>query len=865
MKLLQHYAAVCLLLLPAWSGRAQVLLSHLESPLSDSPTVASATVSGFTGHPPTVVFANAKGAASGSFSSPGGASGSFIIRYKGYKVFDKNTFALGSLHELHLAGSSYPNTWGVNGQPGGSAVSRANGTNEAILIHFDLSGLTLGPDQTVVLKSVKASGNQPQHAAIVRKNGPGSTTLFRADALGRITIDEVVLDGEAFAYIHDSSQGGSRLDTITIDIVELPLITVDPSVVFGPGTDVTVVWKYPDAPTGATVEVSADRPVTFGSLSGNAASGSVVATVADGANGDVRFSLSVRNGETEIATGKAVVQGYPAPSPGPNILLITSDDLSADSVGAFGCPVSFTTPTIDNLAASGVRFEHAHVVVASCNPSRNVIMSGLYPHTSGVEGFRNYPNTTHMLLPELLKRNGYFVGIYNKVSHTTPAAYAWDMSLDKTDLYNKTAQSYYTATKQGISGALAAGKPFFLNINISDPHLPYYGIKNKSTELLDDPDVPSRLYKPSEIVVPDFLPDSGDVPLELAHYYMSVRRGDDCFAKILEAIDELHLRDHTLILFLSDHGMPQPFAKACIYHQSTRTPLIFSWPGVIAPGTVDDTHMVSAVDIMPTLLDAVGLPHPYGMEGRSFFGALLGQSLSGFDHVIKEADETNNEQRMPMRSVQTHRYGYIFNTWSDGIRDIANATEGTLADQRMEELAAAGWAKWVARDNLFEYRTKEEFYDYENDPAALNNLINSSNSAIQDEIARHRDLLMAWMGRTHDHALVAFQNLEDDAAIDAYWESQKLNPPVVSESTKLQRMMDDLRIDVVPPRFRLAVDPRLTETTWECLLSTNLLTWDSRLLTDPNVSYDPITGRVEVHIDTNDPALFFRLRGAVTD
>jgi hypothetical protein len=218
-----------------------------------------------------------------------------------------------------------------------------------------------------------------------------------------------------------------------------------------------------------------------------------------------------------------------------------------------------------------------------------------------------------------------------------------------------------------------------------------------------------------------------------------------------------------------------------------------------------------------------------------------------------------------MRSVQTHRYGYIFNTWSDGIRDIANATEGTLADQRMEELAAAGWAKWVARDNLFEYRTKEEFYDYENDPAALNNLINSSNSAIQDEIARHRDLLMAWMGRTHDHALVAFQNLEDDAAIDAYWESQKLNPPVVSESTKLQRMMDDLRIDVVPPRFRLAVDPRLTETTWECLLSTNLLTWDSRLLTDPNVSYDPITGRVEVHIDTNDPALFFRLRGAVTD
>ena len=71
----------------------------------------------------------------------------------------------------------------------------------------------------------------------------------------------------------------------------------------------------------------------------------------------------------------------------PNILLITVDDMSADSIGAFGCKLPETTPNIDGLARESLSFAYAHVQVGNCMPSRNVMFSGRYPHNNGVEGF----------------------------------------------------------------------------------------------------------------------------------------------------------------------------------------------------------------------------------------------------------------------------------------------------------------------------------------------------------------------------------------------------------------------------------------------------------------------------------------------
>ena len=103
-----------------------------------------------------------------------------------------------------------------------------------------------------------------------------------------------------------------------------------------------------------------------------------------------------------------------------NVLLITTDDMSCDSVGAFGCKLKGTTPHMDRLATESLRFQHAHMQVGNCMPSRNVLLSGRYPHNNGVEGFYQVPKPGYPVLADLLKGAGYFTGIRGKVPHSTP-------------------------------------------------------------------------------------------------------------------------------------------------------------------------------------------------------------------------------------------------------------------------------------------------------------------------------------------------------------------------------------------------------------------------------------------------------------
>ena len=112
----------------------------------------------------------------------------------------------------------------------------------------------------------------------------------------------------------------------------------------------------------------------------------------------------------------------------PNILLITADDMNWDAVGAYGCPVAGTTPHIDQLAAAGMCFDHAHVTIAVCQPSRSTLMTGRYPHCSGGEGFFPLRRPGVPILPQILRAGGYRLGILGKVGHSTPYAdFEWDM------------------------------------------------------------------------------------------------------------------------------------------------------------------------------------------------------------------------------------------------------------------------------------------------------------------------------------------------------------------------------------------------------------------------------------------------------
>ena len=451
----------------------------------------------------------------------------------------------------------------------------------------------------------------------------------------------------------------------------------------------------------------------------------------------------------------------------PNILLLTVDDMSCDSVGVFGSKLPGTTPNMDKLASQSLRFAHAHVTVGNCMPCRNVLFSGLYSHNNKVEGFYQVKDPGWPHLVDLMKGAGYFTGIRGKVSHSAPyQPYAWDANLDTlpdgSKGHIKDPKSYGISTADGIAKAKAAGKPFCLVVNISDPHKPFW---SKARGGGKDPYTPSRIFKASEVPVPGFLFDDPQVREELALYYSSVRRADDCVGQVLAALKASGELDNTVVMFMSDHGMPLPFAKTQLYHHSTHTPWMVRWTGVTKAGSVDKQHMISAVDFLPTILDITGAPHPKRLDGRSYLPLLKGGTQEGRDHVIKEYNENAGRSRDPMRGVQTKKYLYLFNPWSNGERVFATATTGTVTYRRMVDLASSS-KSLSARLDLYKHRVPEELYDVTKDPDCLINLINQPKH--QAELKELRAKLDAWMVRSKDPMLEAFRKRENAGFVEAY-------------------------------------------------------------------------------------------------
>ena len=261
----------------------------------------------------------------------------------------------------------------------------------------------------------------------------------------------------------------------------------------------------------------------------------------------------------------------------PNVLIVTVVDMSADSLGAYGCPLPETSPSIDAFARQSLRFLHAHVQVGNCMPGRNIMWSGLYAHINGVEGFVQNRDADYPVLCDLAKDAGYFTAIRGKVSHSTPYhPYAWDAVLDESEdgrrYHVKDPASYGESTRRGIELAQQAEKPFCLLVNISDPHKPFYSERGRGAGG-EDPYVPTRVFTADEVPVPGFLFEDPAIRQVLALYYSSVRRADDAFREVMAALDQSGQAENTFVMFLSDHGMPLPFAKTQLYHHSTHTPL----------------------------------------------------------------------------------------------------------------------------------------------------------------------------------------------------------------------------------------------------------------------------------------------------
>ncbi|MBP7936967.1 MAG: sulfatase [Phycisphaerae bacterium] len=465
-----------------------------------------------------------------------------------------------------------------------------------------------------------------------------------------------------------------------------------------------------------------------------------------------------------------------------NVLLITADDLYWKTPASFGGRLLDLTPNIDRLAREGMRFMHAHVTIAVCQPSRQVLMTGRYSHRNGGEGFE----PIHLDVPTLQERlhaAGYLLGCFGKLSHLAPASkYHWDSACDQSQLgIGRDPEKYHQAVKSLLDRARAENKPFFIMANSHDPHRPFSGSERErmgfGTRLAGVP-APSRRYQPDEIWVPGFLPNLPDIREEIAEYNSSSRRCDDTVGAVLRALRESGYEDSTLVIFLSDNGISVPFSKANCYLNSTRTPWIVRWPGQVKPGTVDDLHLISGIDFMPTILEAtIGTDVP-GMDGRSFLPLLRGNTQAGREYCFTQFHQTSARNRYPMRCVQSRDFGYIFNFWADGKTVYRSEPQTGLTFNAMQA-AAVGNPAIAARVHMLQYRVREEFYDLKNDPDALLNL--AGNDQYTRRIEEFRGILLDWMKRTNDPAAAAFENRNSEAAIAAFMNQERAKTQPATE------------------------------------------------------------------------------------
>ncbi|MCF6268965.1 MAG: sulfatase [Melioribacteraceae bacterium] len=426
-----------------------------------------------------------------------------------------------------------------------------------------------------------------------------------------------------------------------------------------------------------------------------------------------------------------------------NILLIISDDHGKYQLGCYGND-KIKTPNLDKLAEEGVRFNNAFAVSASCTASRGTILSGLYPHSSGLYGhahkwhhfsFLNYVET----LPQLLKKNGYKTGIIGK-KHVAPDSkfpfyleVKSDEIMGNRDVFTmaKKASEFFNSDKEN---------PFLLVMGYSDPHRVFGTWKHSLTENwlgfgndFDYPGIEPIKYDTKDVVVPGYLPDVLAVREELTEQYESISRMDKGVGLLIKELKESGRFENTLIIYISDNGIPFPGAKTTLYDSGLNMPMIVVSPSIKEKGKFTNAF-ISFTDITPTILDWTNSNGPdYELPGKSFLSVLNKENPDGWDEVYQSHTFHEITMYYPMRGIRNQKYHLIHNLFPELEFPFAtdlysSKTWQAILDNKME---------YMGKRSVKEYLMRPEFelYDIEKDPnETLNLAYKKEYSAIKKEL-----------------------------------------------------------------------------------------------------------------------------------
>ena len=446
-----------------------------------------------------------------------------------------------------------------------------------------------------------------------------------------------------------------------------------------------------------------------------------------------------------------------------NILLLIADDLGLHT-GAYG-DTNAKTPTLDRLAGEGVRFTNGFCTTASCSASRSVILSGLQNHTNGHYGHAHAEHNLHYLpqiksTAHLLRDAGYRTGIVGKLHVNPMGQFPWD--LNAANLGGRAGAEMADKVKSFIESD--PGKPFYLHIGYTDPHRAGPGFANR-----DYPRTVRNRFDPARLKMPSFLPDNAATRAEVAEYYEASNRLDQNIAMMLDVLRQTGQYDNTLIVFISDNGMPFANAKTNCYDAGLHLPMIVRSPDQSRRGLVNNA-MVSWVDILPTFLDWSGASGPgYELQGKSLLPILEQENPRGRDEVYFSHTFHEITNYYPMRGIRTRQYKYIRNLFPE--LEFPHASD-LWASTTWQSILKAGDTAMVGRRpvGLYLHRKNEELYDITKDPDEVNNLAGSASHAAV--LASLRKKVHEYRARTRDPWMV-LSNYNGEGVPDVPQEQKK--------------------------------------------------------------------------------------------
>ena len=408
------------------------------------------------------------------------------------------------------------------------------------------------------------------------------------------------------------------------------------------------------------------------------------------------------------------------PARQPNILWLVQEDLSP-WLGCYSYELQKGhTPTIDGMAAKGVRFSRAFVPSPVCSTCRSAIITGANQIRFGAHEHRSRRGKASLPLPkgmktipELMTDAGYFCFNVGKT----------DYNFEHSKLFPKVPKQL----KDTPWRATPKGRPFFGQIQLKGGKLNTKKFQNKTDR--------------SKVTIPADYPQNEMYREIVAEHFDSARMDDGIIAGILKRLKADGLTESTIVVYFSDHG-----ANNLVRHKQQPTeggshvPFIVSGPAPWVPTPAVRNDLVSMLDLSATTLAWGGVEQPEWMEGQDLFGK----------HVIPREFVATARDRCDqtidrIRSIRTNRYRYIRNYMLDRVllqpqyrdsKDYVKFLRDSYADGSLDPKLAK---------IFFGERPAEELYDVAQDPAHLNNLIDIPKYSEQAD--RHRELLADWLAK----------------------------------------------------------------------------------------------------------------------